>query len=352
MSIVTKEDILITAELLGFYPGVDKGQVRFAEAFATKVYWEAADAQEDACRCLNDMVDNRVSQEVFDSNFRIPLTDLIPQVLVDNPVFQKLTPLFHQKAKEVGSGEFYYQLFIDGYSYIHATRGENQGYDAVIDDRKVELKQGGSISPTHRDNSIKPSPYLKKAGSRLQNLNKLDRDKVVSELERVYAEFANEIPSLVDNLYNDLGNAQKTLALWILRKSKLIHKWDNLLVTTVKGDGENLNDIDIINIVDIDESIFDLGYNPDFTFDKGKSTQSLSPGFMGNNVSSYSEWMKKKAFQTEIQLPIRVNGRLVDSIIIASEMTGVDIKKVVSMKDKTTTKGKPAKTKGNYFQSV
>ena len=218
--------------------------------------------------------------EYFNRNFALNLRDMVPS-LKDNKTWQSLLPvLVGIKEKGVGVGELVLPFIVPGWSYSNDGDGfHGGGYR--------ECKNGvGS--------SIKPIKGGLTAKGLIDKLNKKYWNGVVPGHRKTFREWLSEFKSdisvstqyfkelypkrdvskLVSNLMkvDTREDFHKVMGRHHLSWYQEVDGWKSILLI-------HESSLNLINLSDIDESIFDFNIKMNAVMKRGKGTQAVPDGY-------------------------------------------------------------------------
>lgn len=221
--------------------------------------------------------------EVFNTNHVGNLRDLFPAALQESVPFCNLVQtLAANNGKGVGVGEQIFPLLVRDWSYSTVGDGDCGGI------REIKKDSGSSIQP-HPVNTTDRNKIdeLNKTFWNGTNGGQINSHKkhaqVVNGNKQAYTEYLSEIyvldkdriPDLVDKLFLDFDNVQhfqRVLGLFVLEVYMNRNNIKSLILI-------NPETLDYVNIVEVNDTIHELGVEFEPIMKRGKNGENRASGY-------------------------------------------------------------------------
>lgn len=230
---------------------------------------------------------NLVNSEILNKNFRATFEDLIPDILLNDPIFPKLFKrLLYSNGKGIGIGELVLPLIITGYSFSVVSDGEMANGD------KVEIKKNGaSLKPVKTGLTDKGlvdklnEKYFDGTVPGMLSKKKFDNHISTITTPKVYADYfkelyvgcdTTELAEDVTNCYTDPVAFNNVVGKFALKNYQRVDGWNNILYI----DDEKMT---VVNIADV-EDIDGLGLKFTPKFKRGGDTQAIADGYVNVRI--------------------------------------------------------------------
>ena len=283
----TADKLLVKRNIRGQHIAVD----RFCDDFKAYLSYYALKSGNlaNAVKTLNLLENNAnlVNSEIFNKNFRAPFKDLIPDILLNDPVFPDLFErLLHSNGKGIGIGELVLPLIINRYSFSVVSDGE------MANGNKTEIKKNGaSLKPVKTGLTVKGlvdklnEKYFNGTVPGMSDKKKFKAHISTITDPKVYADYfkelyvgcdTTELAEDVIKCYTDSVAFNNVVGKFALKNYQRVDGWSNILYI----DDEKMT---VVNIADV-EDIDGLGLKFTPKFKRGLDTQAIADGYVNVKI--------------------------------------------------------------------
>ena len=245
------------------------------------------DASAEATIALLEDDSKLVNSEILNKNFRATFADLIPDALMQDPIFPTLfKQLLDNNGKGIGIGELVLPLILTDYSFSTVSDGE------MANGAKVEIKKNGaSLKPVAT--GLTDKGLVDKLNKKYFNgtaPGKVQKKQFEQHLAEVkdpttYADYfrelyvgcdTTELAEEVQKVYTDAQAFNKAVGKFALKNYQRVDGWNNILYI----DDKKMTVVNIADITDIDS--LGVKFSPKLL--RGGDTQAIADGYVNVKI--------------------------------------------------------------------